>query len=160
MHVGRHQHTARAPSLQIHRFQILSRHIPRRQHAPSMPASAALEAVSAPHDDDAATLQRLLSSSVAELMQEAVTVRDLGHPRVITFSPKVRRAWRLRCSRCSAHDLFIGGLPRCHSTKSMQLGIKGMQLIGSLAPFQVHSAAVEGTSQEEHGLCLLGDSFQ
>jgi hypothetical protein len=51
--------------------------------------------LSAASVDDAA-VSRLLSTPLAELMQEAAAVRDEAHSRIITFSPKVRQA----CSSC------------------------------------------------------------
>lgn len=38
---------------------------------------------------DDSTIQRLLDAPLPELMAEAAAVRDEGHPRIVTFSPKV-----------------------------------------------------------------------
>jgi hypothetical protein len=38
--------------------------------------------------DEAGMLQHLLSIPLPDLMQQAAAMRDVAHPRIITFSPK------------------------------------------------------------------------
>lgn len=48
------------------------------------------------------TIRRLLDAPLPELMAEAAAVRDEGHPRVITFSPKV-----LYCCSFGYHEVLL-----------------------------------------------------
>lgn len=62
--------------------------------AATVPAArAAAEVASA---DNGELVQRLLTTPLQQLMREAAAVRDEGHPRIITFSPKVRTCTLLK----------------------------------------------------------------
>jgi hypothetical protein len=52
---------------------------PTAQQSQPAPATAA----------DAAIVQHLLTTPLPQLMREAAALRDVSHPRIITFSPKV-----------------------------------------------------------------------
>jgi hypothetical protein len=61
-------------------------------HAPPTAAdvSAAVERLQAPFaPSEAALIDSILGRSHADLAAEAAALRDLGHPRIMTFSPKV-----------------------------------------------------------------------